>query len=423
MSPTSAVDIGNLALDLLRLLTGARLALSIAAPGWAVAQEVPAVVTREAAVESALAHGPRLGLARADTALARAQLVSARARQNPVLATSYSKSTPQYHATLELPLGYPWLRRSRVESAEAGREAARYRFEFDRAAVAVEADTSYTHAAAAHAHASLSRRNADDADSLLRMALVRRDAGDASDLDVALARLSAGQQVNAAAADSLAFLSALLDLQALMGLPADRVTITVADSLPAPPAVDSTRRGGAPLQIAAAQASLRSAELAARLQHRSALPTPNLTAGFETGDPSGAEPGILPTVGLSIPLPFLNRNQGPLAQAEAERGRARAELAVVQAEGEARLAHAIREREVALATIARDQSLLEAAERVAAMSLTAYHEGATSLPSVLEAQRNVRDIRSHFVDDLARAWIAGATARLFSLTSEASVSR
>jgi cobalt-zinc-cadmium efflux system outer membrane protein len=420
VSSTSAVEIRSVLPARFRLLAAARLALCVAAPRWAVAQDAPAVVTREAAVEAALASGPRLGLARADTSLALAQLLSARARQNPVLATSYSKSTPQYHATLELPLGYPWLRRSRVGSAEAARLAAQYRFEFNRAAVAVEADTSYTRAVAAHAHARLSRRNADAADSLLRMAVVRRDAGDASDLDVELATLSAGQQVNAAASDSLAFLSAVLDLQALMGLPPDRVTITVADSLPRPPAMDRSRSSGAPLQIAAAEASLRSAELAARLQHRSALPTPSLTAGIEAGDPSGAEPGILPTVGLSIPLPFLNRNQAPLAQAEAERGRARAELAVARTEGASRLAHAIREQEVALAKVSRDQSLLEAAARVAAKSLTAYHEGATSLPSVLEAQRNVRDIRAQFVDDLARAWIAGATVHLFGLTSEAS---
>ncbi|MFL5492870.1 MAG: TolC family protein [Gemmatimonadales bacterium] len=407
MSSTSAVEIRSLAL-----------AICIVAAHRAAAQDVPAVVSREAAVQAALAHGPRLGLARADTSAAAAQLVSARVRQNPVLAASYSKSTPQYHATLELPLGYPWLRQSRVGSAEAGRLAARYRFEFDRAALAVEADTSYTRAVAAHTHARLSRRNAEDADSLHRMAVARRDAGDASDLDVELATLSAGQQANAAAADSLAFLSALLDLQALMGLPADRVTIAVADSLAAAPGVDSTKPGGAPLQIAAAEATLRSADWGARLQHRSALPTPSLTAGFETGDPSGAEPGILPTVGFSIPLPLLNRNQGPLAQAEAERGRARAELAVAQSEGTSRLAHAVREQEVALAKVLRDRSLLQSAERVAAMSLTAYREGETSLPSVLEAQRNVRDIRAQFVDDLARAWIAGATARLFGLTTE-----
>jgi cobalt-zinc-cadmium efflux system outer membrane protein len=408
VSSTRAVEIRSLAL-----------AICIVAAHRAAAQEVPTLVTREAAVEAALAYGPRLGLAGADTSVAQAQLVAARARQNPVLATSYSKSTPQYHATLELPLGYPWLRQSRVGSAEAGRLAARYRFEFNRAAVAVEADTSYTRAVAAHSHARLSRRNAEDADSLYLMAVARRDAGDASDLDVELATLSAGQQANAAAADSLTFLSALLDLQALMGLPPDRVAIVVADSLAAP-AVDSTRPGGAPLQIAAAEATLRSAELGARLQHRSAVPTPSLTAGFETGDPSGAEPGILPTVGLSIPLPLLNRNQAPLAQAAAEERRARAELAIARTEVTSRLAHAIRDQEVALVKVSRDRSLLETAERVAAMSLTAYREGETSLPSVLEAQRNARDIRGQFVDDLARAWIAGATARLFGLTTETS---
>src|SRR5689334_23484577 len=62
--------------------------------------------------------------------------------------------------------------------------------------------------------------------------------------------------------------------------------------------------------------------------HRSTLfpYTTLFRSGFETGDPSGSEPGILPTFGLSLPLPLFNRNRGPIAQLEAERQRARAEL-------------------------------------------------------------------------------------------------
>ena len=59
---------------------------------------------------------------------------------------------------------------------------------------------------------------------------------------------------------------------------------------------------------------------------------------------------------------------------------------------------------------------MESATRIAAMSLTAYREGAQGLPAVLEAQRNARDILSQYVDDLATAWIAIATIGLFNLT-------
>ena len=155
-------------------------------------------VTRSDAIAAALSRGARLAVARADTAAARAQLATAGAFTNPSLAATYTKSVPQYHVTLDLPIDFPGVRGTRIQSAKASLLAAQYRFRFERAAIILDADTTYTHAQAALAHARLSRRNAADADSLLRMAVARRDAGDASELDVQLALVNAGQQENIA---------------------------------------------------------------------------------------------------------------------------------------------------------------------------------------------------------------------------------
>jgi cobalt-zinc-cadmium efflux system outer membrane protein len=400
------------------------LALSVSAATRTAAQQAPAPVSRRDAIASALARGTRLGMARADTAAAFANLLTARAVQNPSLSADYSKSAPNYHFSLDLPIDYPWMRRLRVSAAESGREAAQFQFAFERAAAALDADTTYTRALAARAHARLSRQNAADADSLLHMAVARRDAGDASDLDVELATVNAGQQQNAAVADSLEFLSTVLDLQAVMGIAADGVTILPIDSLGPPPdsamaALDTARSAGAagraPLSIAAAQASLRSATLSTQLEHRSVFLLPGINFGFETGDPTGSEPGILPTVGLSLPLPLFNRNRGPIAQAEAERARAQAALTVATIESHVEITRARRALSIAREKISRDRSLAEAAERVASMSLTAYREGAAALPSVMEAQRNTRDVLAAYVDDLASAWIASARLRVLLL--------
>ena len=62
---------------------------------------------------------------------------------------------------------------------------------------------------------------------------------------------------------------------------------------------------------------------------------------------------------------------------------------------------------------------MASANRVAALSLTAYREGASSLPNVLEAQRNARDVLAQYIDDLADAWIFAAELRVLSLTSTA----
>src|SRR5262249_22992897 len=170
-------------------------------------------VSRADAIAAALKVGPRLDLARIDTVAAAAGILTSRARPNPTLNASYTKDVPSYHATLDIPFELPPLRSARARSADAAPLASQYKFTFEQASVSLDADTTYTKALAARAHAQLSRRNAQDADSLRRMAVARREAGDASELDVELATVSAGQQANVAAADSLTYLSALLDLQ------------------------------------------------------------------------------------------------------------------------------------------------------------------------------------------------------------------
>jgi cobalt-zinc-cadmium efflux system outer membrane protein len=395
---------------------GSAVALVIVVTSAAVGQATDArPLTRAEAVASALASGVRLRLARADTAVAFAELLSARAFQNPNLISEYTKSTPQLHFTAELPFDYT-LRNTRVRVAQAARESARYKFEFDRAVIALDADTTYTRAVAALTRARLSRRNAVAADSLRRMVEARRDAGDASDLDVELAVVNAGQQENIAAADSLGALSTVFDLQLAIGVDSGDVAIVPVDSLTEPPAEPAGGFAGMPLPVAAAEASLRSAGFAVRRERRSLFASSAITAGFETKDPSGAETGILPVIGLTIPLPFFNRNRGPIAVAEAERERALATLELARLEARIRIARASRSRDVAAQKVERDRRLFTSAQRVAALSLTAYREGASSLPNVLEAQRNAREVLAQYVDDLASIWIATAALRVYRMT-------
>jgi cobalt-zinc-cadmium efflux system outer membrane protein len=388
--------------------------VAVACAGRASAQRP---VSRVEAVDAAVTIGPRLAVAQADTAVALAGLITARALPNPTLAASYTKDQPKFHSTLEFPLDFPWLRGPRIGSATASRTSAQYHYSFQRAGAALDADTTYTRALAAREHALLSRRNALDADSVRGMALLRRDAGDASDLDVELATVNAGQQANVAATDSLTYISALLDLQTVMGMVAARPEVTPSDSLGIPAATDDGEpvQLSSTLEVAAAEQSVTSAELATRFQRRSVWGAPSIIAGFDWGDPT--QSGLLPTIGLALPLPLLSRSRGPILQAEAELQRARAVLALARAEGSARISRAQRGRDIAFAKVNRDRVLIASANRVVAMSLTAYREGQSSLPNILEAQRNARDILSQYIDDLAAAWIASASLRVFLLTT------
>ena len=377
-------------------------------------------VTREQAVAATLASGPRVARAAPDVAAARAEVTGARAFQNPTALLSYSGSVPRYHAELEVPLDFPWLRRARVGAAQASLASARFRFAYERASARYEAEAAYVLALAAAERARLSTRSAVAADSLLRLARLRRDAGDASALDVELATVGAGQAAAAADADSLAAVAALLELQRVMGRGSDTVSIVLADSLSAPlnPEPWPLTPRSSPLLVAAADASLQAGERALAFARRSVFAAPSLTVGAEGGDPSGAEAGPLALFGIALPLPLFNWNGAAVQAAAAARDRARVERDVARRESDAAVAAARRELLAALRRVERDRALLAGAQRVAALSLLAYSEGAAALPGVLEAQRTAREALAAFVTDLAAANVAEAALRLVTATED-----
>src|SRR5256886_16062691 len=101
------------------------------------------------------------------------------------------------------------------------------------------------------------------------MARLRREVGDASELDVRLAAVNAGQLENVASDDSLTSVAALLSVQLAMGLPGEESSITLGDSLAPPPPADSAVSGTAqPLPVPPAPPSPRPAAPALPLAPR-----------------------------------------------------------------------------------------------------------------------------------------------------------
>src|SRR3989442_13616090 len=180
-----------------------RFPVSFVSALWPVLLFAQQPVAASDAVAGAPARGAGGALGRADTPAALGAARAARAFPNPTVSGSYSKDTPNYHALGDLPLDLPWLRSARIGAAESARDATRYRFAFERAAIRFDVDTTYTRGLAAQLHARLSHRTALDADSLLRIAELRQQAGDVSELDGPLPAVKAGQLANTPADDPL----------------------------------------------------------------------------------------------------------------------------------------------------------------------------------------------------------------------------
>src|SRR6266566_4224818 len=372
---------------------------------WPVVLAAQQPVTRAEAVAAALARGARVVIGRADTVAALGAVRSARAFPNPTVSGSYSQDPPHYHALGDLPLDLPWLRAPRIGAAEAARDAARYQFAFERAAIRFDVDTSYTRSLAATQHARLSRRTADDADSLLKIAVLRREVGDVSELDVRLAAVNAGQLENTAIDDSLAALGSLLSLQLQMGLSGDAPAIVLRDSLTPPDDSAGTNVIPAPgeyLPVAAAAATLRSAERTLTFTRASRF-APSLEFGVDKGDPGATQPNqLLPVIGFSLPLPLFNRSGGDVTRAIAERDRARAARIFV----------------VAGERVSEGDSLIEferapfdAAAQSAAAALASAERAAARAARLTQAGILPQKDADQAAVDLAAAQVAAVTAR------------
>lgn len=361
----------------------------------AAGAQVP--VTLDDAVRTALAVAPRMARARSDSAVSSSGVRVAREYPNPALALGYSESPPRYHFELEQELEYPWVRGPRIQAARASLEASSLRVGIEGARVRYDVVAIYAEAVAARRIAALSAGQAAGGDELVRLARARRDAGDASELDVELAQVSAAQLHATFLSDSLHMTSATLELQSAMGLPLDSVRILPVDTI----AVFPPEASRGVMAVAAGEAERQAAERLLLGRRRGRLPAPILRAGFERGDPTGSEPGTLPTAGLSIPLPLFHRQGGAVAEARARVEGAAASLAEARREAELALALARRTRDVARARLEGDREALDLARAVSDRSLAAYREGAYSLASVLESRRSAGEAERRVLEDSA----------------------
>lgn len=376
----------------------------------------PTRLTRDDAIATALASSPTIARAAADTLRARGGVDAARLLEDPSLLGSWSKSAPRWHVEVEWPLGLLGPRGAAIAAAMARRTVATVGWEATRATVALAADTAYTMAVAATLRAVQARDDAADGGEFLRIAMAQRAAGEASAFEVELARLEAGRLASAARRDSLAAIAARRDLALAMGRSPDEATWQlegVLDVVDAP----TQRADSTSLVVRWAEAELDAADREVALATRRRFAGINLLTGVEFGDPAGDERGILPVVGLTIPLPLYNRQRGATLIARADRDRAAAGLAAVRAEQAALVAGALDRRRAAREDLARDTDLLAAADTVLAMARTAYREGESSLANVLTARRTAREVRLAHVEHRADLLIASAVLHYLTLPS------
>jgi cobalt-zinc-cadmium efflux system outer membrane protein len=158
-------------------------------------------------------------------------------------------------------------------------------------------------------------------------------------------------------------------------------------SFPDPPDIDQVlaRR----VDVKAVRAALEQAVANARVQDMAARPDLNLTYGYKRTELPDTNVGVnTAIVSLRVTLPFLDKNQGNRAAAEAEVRRAQEQVTAVESEVRADYYGAIEEfkmRRQEFETML--QPLREHAATIAQIANAAYAQGGTDLLRYLDAER------------------------------------
>lgn len=386
------------------LIAGLSLA-AIATP--VAAQELELLSLEDALSLAGVAEGipgpatnPRLIGPQAETDAARALIEQARLRPNPEVsfeaenfagsgafsglrATEYTLSVGQ-----RLELG--GQRGARIRSAEAEARVTALQGDYSTAELALTVRERYVAATAAVARLELARDIVERNRELARIARVLVDVGREPPLQALRAEATLAEalaELEAAQATDLAARSALAALWGDSGLPPE---IDSAFTEIEPPANFLTMEGALPLRVAQAQREAARTEI--DRERSLARLDPVVSAGIRRFEDSN-ETAFL--IGVTVPLPFANRNQGNIAAAEARMRAAAAREAVVRADFELALSQTrsrYRAAETRVDTLS--QASLPQAEEALRLVQIGYNNGRFPLIEVLaaaEARDGIRE--------------------------------
>jgi outer membrane protein, heavy metal efflux system len=301
----------------------------------------PASWSLDALTLAGLYFSPTLDVARADLGIARAAVITAGGRPNPTISSDIAALTHGATASpsvLNLIVGIPFVtagkRGIQVRQAEA--DAAARRLDIETAAWSVRTrirDAALEYWSAGRA-VEFSSQAADGEGSLMDLLRQRQAAGEASGLDVGREEVALERARAALRADRARLAAARTQLATAIGVPVEALDSVSLDltvfsaPLPAPPPRD-VLRAAALLGRSDVRASLATyAAAQAALQLEVARQYPDLSLG--TGLHWESELRGL-TITPSAAIPLLNRNQGPIAEAEARRTAAAARFTAMQA--------------------------------------------------------------------------------------------
>ena len=383
--------------------------LSAHAPAQTAAPQPSSLLSLEEASERFLKRNLALEAARLEVGVAEAERVGARLRPRPGLTVSaenlrFSGPTPadrlhEFGATYAQPFELGGRQKRREEVAERTVTAAEARLTGVMRRRLFELKRAYYEGALARALLAIERENSENFGELVRFNTVRLEEGYIAEGDLIKVRLERIKIDSAVAGAALAYRQAKVRLLEMLGEgDFERAgALDIGGRLEFRPAdVDLAALRQASLanrpEVKVAEAEVALAESVYRLERSRAAGELTPYAGYKR---VGVDNTVL--VGVTVPLPFGNRNQGGIARAEAEQKVAETTLRAARNRGLAEVETAYRSYETARELVrAYEAGILKQADESRDIALAAYREGVAELITLIDAQRTRTEVRANY---------------------------
>ncbi len=374
----------------------------------------PLRLSRQQAIDAALARNPALAAARAQVEEARAQVVVAAAFSDATFTADVAGQTNVLNPGsanasdqgFGVTLPFPGKRGLRRDVATAQLRAAEYNVTQLQQQIASQAAQGYDAILVAVRHREDLQQSEQLASEFVQKTRARFLAGTVARVDVVKAQTDLAQAENDLISNDRASATARASLNRILGrmggAPLETTdTLDVAGAVPSIETLEQIAETSRP-EIKSVVAQLEGARAATRLAREFWAPDINVTA---TRNAVGGTPTTYTSaIGIGVPIFFWQHQRGEVAAARHREEELIANIADIRAQVslDVQTAFATASTSLRQALFIRDQLLPEAREvyRVASVS---YGLGGSSALDLLDAKRTLLSAQTQYVDALGAA--------------------
>lgn len=377
----------------------------------AAAPPQPDPIDLPSAIRLAL-DGPRLRAAGHEVAASAAAIDQAGHYPNPTLEylrEGEQAGTRTTTVQLNQPIELGGKRRARVALAASTAALARGELAALRQEVRAEVIAGWYAVLAAQERQQLAKTLAGLAGKGIEVATRQVAAGKVSPIDATRARLAAVDATTELSAANAELAIARTRLGALVGRPGDTLVLASGQD-PAPPALKPLAAlladAAQALPVQRARGQLAAQEAQTQVERAARLPDLTLSVGSQKIDDVARRQAV---VGVSLPLPLFNRNEGNLLAALRRSDKARDEVAAAETAAVSELGMAYTRYEQARNEAAMLRAdVIPSAQSAYELTLKGFEHGRFAFLDVLDAQRTWARVQLRQWAATQEAWRAYA---------------